>query len=190
MIEQDESPQRPAGVSRRRLFGWIGAGTAGVLAAGATGGVIGHSTALDTASASGPAPTDAVAFTGPHQAGIVTPAQDRLHFVAFDVITDDRAELVEMLKAWTAAARRMTAGRAAGPVGAVDGEQFAPPDDTGEAIGLPPSGLTLTIGFGPTLFRTADGTDRFGLDARRPAPLTELPEFPADQIEPAISGGD
>jgi deferrochelatase/peroxidase EfeB len=180
----------PAGVSRRRLVGWIGAGTAGVLAAGATGGVIGHSTAVDTASASGPAPTDAVAFTGPHQAGIVTPAQDRLHFVAFDVTTDDRAELVEMLKAWTAAARRMTAGRDAGPVGAVDGEPFAPPDDTGEAIGLPASGLTLTIGFGPTLFTTADGTDRFGLAARRPAPLTELPEFPGDQIDPAISGGD
>jgi deferrochelatase/peroxidase EfeB len=152
--------------------------------------MIGHSAALDTASASGPAPTDAVRFTGPHQAGIVTPAQDRLHFVAFDVTTDDRAELVDMLKAWTAAARRMTAGRDAGPVGAVDGEQFAPPDDTGEAIGLPPSGLTLTIGFGPTLFTGADGVDRFGLAARRPAPLVELPDFPGDQIDPAISGGD
>src|SRR5215218_4553193 len=139
MSEQQREPERrPAGVSRRRLFGWLGAGTAGVLAAGATGGVIGHSTALDTASASRPAPTDAVRFTGPHQAGIVTPAQDRLHFVAFDVTTDDRAELVEMLRAWTAAARRMTAGRDAGPVGAVEGSPHAPPDDTGEALGLPP----------------------------------------------------
>ena len=185
--EQQPGPQ-PAGVSRRRLFGWVGAGTAGVLAAGATGGVIGRTTALETASAAGP--DDAVEFTGPHQAGIVTPAQDRLHFVALDVTTDDRDELVEVLKAWTAAARRMTAGQDAGPVGAVDGERFAPPDDTGEAVDLPPSGLTLTIGFGPTLFRTPDGVDRFGLDARRPAPLTELPAFPGDQIDPAISGGD
>jgi deferrochelatase/peroxidase EfeB len=84
----------------------------------------------------------------------------------------------------------MTAGRDAGPGGAVDGERFAPPDDTGEAIGLPPSGLTLTIGFGPTLFRTADGIDRFGLAGRRPAPLTELPAFAGDQLDPAISGGD
>jgi deferrochelatase/peroxidase EfeB len=84
----------------------------------------------------------------------------------------------------------MTAGRDAGPVGAVDGEQYAPPDDTGEAIGLPASGLTLTIGFGPTLFTTADGTDRFGLAGRRPGPLVELPSFPGDQIDPAISGGD
>jgi deferrochelatase/peroxidase EfeB len=188
--EPEPQGQRPAGVSRRRLFGWLGAGTAGVLAAGATGGVIGRTTALETASASEPGPDDAVAFDGEHQAGIVTPAQDRLHFVSFDVITDDRDELVEMLKAWTAAARRMTAGRDAGPIGAVDGERFAPPDDTGEAIGLPPSGLTLTIGFGPTLFQAADGADRFGLAARRPAPLAELPAFAGDQLDPAISGGD
>jgi deferrochelatase/peroxidase EfeB len=185
------SEQRsPSGLSRRRLLGWAGAGTAGVLAAGATGGVIGRTTAVETASSTGPGPDAAVPFTGEHQAGIVTPAQDRLHFVAFDVTTDDREELVEVLKAWTAAARRMTAGGDAGPVGAVDGEPFAPPDDTGEAIGLPPSGLTLTVGFGPTLFETADGTDRFGLAARRPAPLVELPAFPGDQLDPAISGGD
>jgi deferrochelatase/peroxidase EfeB len=189
MSEQQDSGQQPAGVPRRRLFGWLGAGTAGVLAAGATGGVIGRATA-DGASPAGPSSDDVVTFTGTHQAGIVTPAQDRLHFVAFDVTTDDRDELVEMLQAWTAAARRMTVGRDAGPVGAVDGERYAPPDDTGEAIGLPPSGLTLTIGFGPTLFETAEGTDRFGLAARRPAPLTELPSFAGDQIDPAISGGD
>jgi deferrochelatase/peroxidase EfeB len=185
---QEQEAQRPAGLSRRRLFGLVGAGTAGVLAAGATGGIIGHAAAQPEAS--GPGPDDAVPFTGRHQAGIVTPAQDRLHFVAFDVTTDSREDLVEMLKEWTDAARRMTAGRDAGPVGAVDGEQYAPPDDTGEAIGLPASGLTLTIGFGPTLFTTADGTDRFGLAGRRPGPLVELPSFPGDQIDPAISGGD
>ena len=95
----------PQGVSRRRLFGWIGAGTAGVLAAGAAGGAIGHSTAVDTAASSGPAPTDAVPFTGPHQAGIVT-RPGRLHFVAFDVTTDDPRGAVPLLKAWTTAARR------------------------------------------------------------------------------------
>jgi deferrochelatase/peroxidase EfeB len=84
----------------------------------------------------------------------------------------------------------MTAGRDAGPVGAVDGGQYAPPDDTGEAIGLPASGLTLTIGFGPTLFTDADGADRFGIAARRPEPLQELPAFPGDELDPAISGGD
>jgi deferrochelatase/peroxidase EfeB len=187
-MSSNDPEERPAGLSRRRLFGLVGAGTAGVLAAGAAGGVIGHAAAQDEPS--GPGPDDAVPFTGRHQAGIVTPAQDRLHFVAFDVTTDSREELEAMLRAWTDAARRMTAGRDAGPVGAVDGQQYAPPDDTGEAIGLPAAGLTLTIGFGPTLFATADGTDRFGLAARRPAPLVELPSFPGDQIDPAISGGD
>ena len=176
------------GLSRRGLLGLLGAGTAGVLAGGAAGGAIGH--AAVTGSAPGPAATDEVPFAGAHQAGIVTPAQDRLHFVAFDVTTDTRAELVALLKTWTAAARRMTAGKDAGPLGAVDGEQYAPPDDTGEALGLPASGLTLTIGFGPTLFRSADGADRFGLAARRPAPLVELPAFPGDQLDPATSGGD
>jgi deferrochelatase/peroxidase EfeB len=134
--------------------------------------------------------SDAVPFTGAYQAGITTPQQDRLHFVAFDVITDDRDALIRLLKDWTAAARRMTAGRDAGPVGAVGGSQYAPPDDTGEAIGLPPSGLTLTVGFGPTLFAAVDGADRFGLAARRPGPLKELPSFPGDEIDAAISGGD
>jgi deferrochelatase/peroxidase EfeB len=175
-------------VSRRRLFGLVGAGTAGVLASGAAGGVLGRATAPEPATAA--TATDAVAFEGPHQAGIVTPAQDRLHFVAFDVTTDDRAELVDLLRTWTAAARRMTAGQDAGPIGAVDGDEYAPPDDTGEALGLPASGLTLTVGFGPTLFRTAAGRDRFGIAARRPMPLTELPAFPGDQLDPAISGGD
>jgi deferrochelatase/peroxidase EfeB len=46
------------------------------------------------------------------------------------------------------------------------------------------------VGFGPTLFETADGVDRFGLAARRPAPLVDLPSFPGDAIDPARSGGD
>ncbi|MGZ4569438.1 MAG: iron uptake transporter deferrochelatase/peroxidase subunit [Blastococcus sp.] len=175
------------GVSRRRLFGLAGAGAAGVLASGAAGGAIGRATAP---AAPADAATAPVPFTGHHQAGIVTPAQDRLHFVAFDVTTDSRDELVDLLKAWTVAARRMTAGLDAGPIGAVDGGPYAPPDDTGEALGLPPAGLTLTIGFGPTLFTTADGVDRFGLAARRPGPLAELPAFPGDRLDPAISGGD
>jgi deferrochelatase/peroxidase EfeB len=139
--ELSNSRESTAALSRRRFFGFAGAGTAGVLAAGAAGGAIGRATAADAPS-TGPAATDAVPFAGAHQAGILTPAQDRLHFVAFDVITDSRDELVAMLKAWTEAARRMTAGKDAGPVGAVDGGQYAPPDDTGEALGLPASGLT------------------------------------------------
>jgi deferrochelatase/peroxidase EfeB len=65
----------------------------------------------------------------------------------------------------------------------------SPPTDTGEALGLPPSGLTLTFGFGPTLFEK-DGKDRFGLRARQPRALRRLPHFPADNLDPARSDGD
>ncbi|MGK5681184.1 iron uptake transporter deferrochelatase/peroxidase subunit [Actinoplanes sp. URMC 104] len=166
-------------VSRRRALTLAGAGL-GAGAAGIAGGV-----AL-TRDQPAKAVSDSVAFTGEHQAGIVTPAQDRLHFVAFDVITKDRDRLVRMLKEWTAAAARMTAGRDAGEIGAVDGVPEAPPDDTGEALGLSASSLTLTIGFGPDLFRK----DRFALADRRPAALEPLPRFTGDALEDAISGGD
>ncbi|MFE1266264.1 iron uptake transporter deferrochelatase/peroxidase subunit [Streptomyces sp. NPDC058758] len=126
----------------------------------------------------------AVPFHGPHQAGIATAVQDRLHFAAFDVTTDDREKLVALLKEWTRAAERMTAGREVGE-GAHGGLPEAPPDDTGEALGLKPSRLTLTIGFGPSLF---DG--RFGLKDKRPGALVELPRFPGDNLDPARSGGD
>jgi deferrochelatase/peroxidase EfeB len=132
----------------------------------------------------------AVSFYGEHQAGIVTPAQDRLHFVSFDVLTHNRAELVELLKDWAAATARMTQGRDAGPVGAVNGVPEAPPDDTGGALGLPAAGLTVTVGFGPTLFEDTEGRDRFGIAAQRPPALVELPHFPGDLLDPAISGGD
>jgi len=61
----------------------------------------------------------------------------------------------------------MTQGLGAGPLGPTSGSYAAPPDDTGEAIGLPPSRLTVTFGFGPTLFRQG-GKDRFGLADRQP----------------------
>lgn len=172
------------GVSRRGLLGSMGA-TA--VAAGALG------TYLGVRSAEGAeAPADLVyPFHGVHQAGIVTPAQDRLHFAAFDVSPRlDRAGLIRLLKDWTDAAARLTAGAGAGPVGPTSGHYDAPPDDTGEAIGLPAAGLTITFGFGPTLFTDADGADRFSLAARRPDALVRLPHFPADKLDPLASDGD
>ncbi|MEV6350541.1 iron uptake transporter deferrochelatase/peroxidase subunit [Actinoplanes sp. NPDC051851] len=175
-------------MQRRKILGIAGAGAAGLAAAGAASLAM---TRDETAAGTAPeSAAGAVAFYGERQAGIVTPAQDRLHFVAFDVITDSRDELVDMLQDWTAAAARMTQGKDAGVYGAVGGQPEAPPDDTGEALGLPPSGLTLTIGFGPTLFRTSAGKDRFGLAAKRPAALADLPTFPRDTLDAAISDGD
>ncbi|MFD3424075.1 iron uptake transporter deferrochelatase/peroxidase subunit [Streptomyces decoyicus] len=174
--------------SRRSLLGWGGAGLAlGAVAAGGT------AAALRTGSDAQPAGADAtsrsaVPFHGRHQAGIATAVQDRLHFASFDVTTEDRAELIALLKEWTKAAARMTAGDAVGD-GAVGGLAEAPPDDTGEALGLPPSRLTLTFGIGPTLFEK-DGKDRFGIKSRRPDALIDLPQFPGDNLDKTRSGGD
>jgi deferrochelatase/peroxidase EfeB len=181
-----------SGVSRRRLLGagvGLGLGAAGVAAAGAAGVTVGKADEVRPTAAEA-AGSRTYPFRGAHQAGIVTPAQDRLHFAAFDVTTESREELVALLQAWTEAAERMTQGGSAGPVGPTEGGYDLPPDDTGEAIGLPAAGLTITFGFGPTLFRDQAGRDRFGIADRRPAALEPLPHFPADVLDPARSGGD
>lgn len=181
-------PDQPGAVSRRSLLGLAGAGVA-ALGIGAAGGFAGGRATASAATASSPA-AGVYPFAGAHQAGITTPAQDRLHFATFDLITDSREAVVALLKDWTVAAERMTQGLPAGEFGPGAGPYDAPPEDTGEAEGLPASGLTITFGFGPSLFTDATGTDRFGLAARRPALLTDLPHFPADALEDGRCGGD
>ncbi|MFJ9380002.1 iron uptake transporter deferrochelatase/peroxidase subunit [Streptomyces sp. NPDC101455] len=175
-----ETP-KPDSPSRRSLIGWGGAGLA--LGAVAAGGAVAMTRVGEDVDPAGADTGAAVAFHGANQAGIATPVQDRLHFAAFDVKTDDRAEFVRMLKDWTAAARRMTGGHAVGD-GAYGGLAEAPPDDTGEALGLKPSRLTLTIGFGPGFF------DHFGLSGSRPDALVDLPQFPGDNFDKSRTGGD
>ncbi|HEU4945724.1 MAG TPA: iron uptake transporter deferrochelatase/peroxidase subunit [Kribbella sp.] len=172
------------GISRRGLLGAAGA----AVATGVAGYAAHSATSAEESQAAG---TDGpVEFHGTHQAGIVTPAQDRLHFATFDVTTTRHDDLIALLKEWTAAAAVMTAGRDIGQYGAVNGPGEAPPEDTGEAVGLPPARLTVTIGFGPGLFVDAQGKDRFGLAAKRPAALVELPHFIGDTLDPARCGGD
>lgn len=190
--EADEPPGRSGaptdrgrGLSRRGVLGLAGA----TVGAGLVG--FGAGMAVDRAVAGGPSASATYPFYGAHQGGITTPAQDRLHFAAFDAAPGlDRDGLIELLHDWTVAAARMTQGRPAGKYGPASGPSDAPPDDTGEALDLPPGGLTLTFGFGPTLFRAADGTDRFGIASRRPEALVDLPRFAGDALLPAISGGD
>ncbi|MFE5769149.1 iron uptake transporter deferrochelatase/peroxidase subunit [Streptomyces sp. NPDC056485] len=178
----DSAAPAAGGPSRRSVLGWGGAGLAlGAAAAGGTAAVLAGDSDPVPAALSG----SSVPFHGEHQAGIASAVQDRLHFAAFDVKTKDRAELVQLLKDWTRAAERMTAGLPVGE-GAVGGLPEAPPDDTGEALGLKPSRLTLTVGFGASLF----AKDRFGLEGGRPEALVDLEQFPGDNLDPAKSGGD
>ena len=101
------------GLSRRTALGLLGGGA---VAVGATALVAGR---LESPGLTRVSSTSAVVpFLGEHQAGITTPAQDRLHFAAFDVTTRDRAQLVALLQQWSAAAEQLTQGR---PVGGPDG---------------------------------------------------------------------
>jgi deferrochelatase/peroxidase EfeB len=171
--------------SRRDLLGLAGASVAGI------GVGIGADRAVTAAGTPAAPGATSYPFYGSHQAGIVTPAQDRLHFAAFDMDAGaSRTDLRELLQDWTLAAAAMTAGYDVGEFGAVGGSYDAPPEDTGEAMGLSPAGLTITFGFGPTLFETESGADRFGLKSRRPTELATLPHFPGDMLEEARSGGD
>jgi deferrochelatase/peroxidase EfeB len=125
-------------------------------------------------------------FWGAHQAGILTPAQGHSYFATLDLVTTKPGDIVQLLRAWTDAAARMTAGQtAAPPVADLD----APASDSSDALGLPASRLTVTFGFGAGVFEK-DGHDRYGLAARRPAALVDLPEFNGDQLVPERTGGD
>jgi deferrochelatase/peroxidase EfeB len=168
----------------RRGFLMGAGGMAGALAGGAAANAKPHHPPLtQTAALEG---DRRLPFYGPHQNGIVTPIQAHTYFAAFDVTSDRRSDLVALMKSWTGAAAKLTQGVSLGPAAS---DPNAPAADSGEALGLPPSRLTLTFGLGPSLF-AKDGVDRFGLASRRPAALVDLPRFVGDQLVPQRTGGD
>ncbi len=125
-------------------------------------------------------------FWGPHQGGILTPAQTHSYFAALDLVTTKRDDVAALLRAWTEAAARMTSGQTAAPLG---NDHSVPGADPGETLGLPPARLTVTFGFGAGLF-VKDGQDRYGLATRRPEALVDLPRFVGDQLVETRTGGD
>jgi deferrochelatase/peroxidase EfeB len=165
--------------SRRGFLGSVGVGAAGLA------GAAGIAQAQLAPSRPQAAPADAEPFYGPHQAGITTPMQEQLYFASFDLAAKTRQDVVGLLRAWTEAAARLTAGMPALQA-APDPEK--PPADSGEAAGLNPSRLTLTFGFGPDFF-SLNGEDRYGIAARRPAALVDLQHFPGDELVAAQCGG-
>src|ERR1700750_495526 len=176
-----EPAEAPAGPSRRRLLTGAGLFGAGAVAGGLPGYFTGPATELSGAGDTSLG-QQTIPFYGAHQAGIITPAQDRLAFGTMTVVSGtSRADLRDLLRGWTGAAGRMTAGHLVGE----ETEPNAPPVDTGEAVGSPVSRLTVTIGYGPSLF-----DDRFGLAARKPAALTDLPPLPNENLDPDYTGGD
>ena len=152
---------------------------AGAAAVAGTGLVAAdHASALAAGQSGGSA---RVAFHGPHQAGILTPAQRATAFVSFDTTAADRGELTELLRTLTDRARYLTAGGSPEELGIT-----APPADSG-TLGpdVPADGLTVTVGVGASLF-----DDRYGLAARKPHRLTVMPSFPDDDLDAAWCHGD
>ena len=173
-------------VSRRNVLKGAGIGGVGLfLGATGMGGVLSMADVLPSSSYSKDT-NNQVPFYGKHQAGIATEVQNHIYFASLDVVATNKEELVSLFKEWTEAAALITQGK---PIGAPAENLYLPPDDTGEAMGLDASNLTLTFGVGPTLF-IKEGIDRFGLSNKKPKDLEDLPKFPLDSLEEEWSGGD
>lgn len=156
------------GTSRRRFLTGAAAAGVGAAAGFAAGygvrGVADADAVPQAVAAQLAAVSDnVVPFYGARQAGVTTPQQERLMFAAFDVSTTDVEELKRMLGRWSAMAARMTQGK---QVSDSPTKPAQPPFDTGESLDLGAHSLTITVGFGPSLF-----DDRFGLADRRPPEL-------------------
>ena len=171
---------KPGEISRRELFRVAGAAGAGLtLGVGGSAALRGPLDAHDETTVLPDLQT--VAFHDTHQAGIATAQQEHLHFAALDIVTEEMIEVRDLLRAWSEAAARMTTGE---PAGEDNYAQFTPPDDTGEAFDLSPARLTVTFGFGPSLF--VEG--RFGFS--RPEALAPLPPLTGDVLDEGRSDGD
>lgn len=179
------------GLSRRGMLSRsLAAGLGGVVLGAAGGGSAAWAMASSQA-ASTPDDTDAIDLdrsypfygTG-HQGGIATEPQRHSVFMTFRLAdTATKGSLQTLLARWSAAAAILQQGK---PVGSVQPDsEVAPPTDTGEAFGLSPASLTVTVGLGPSLFG-----DRFGLAAHKPAAFAELPVLNGDTLDPKFTGGD
>jgi deferrochelatase/peroxidase EfeB len=170
MSDSNERSDSPRIISRRQaLKGTSLAAVASLAAAGA---------GLEFASA---ASGERVAFHGVHQSGISTRVQKHLAFAAFDVASSSQAALRRVLEDWTRAASELVEGHELSG----SSDPVYPAGDTGESADLGAAALSLTFGFGPSLF-----DHRFQLASKRPASLVELPVFPGDDLDPLRSGGD
>src|SRR3569833_1407264 len=143
---------------RRRLLA-VASLAGGAVLAGATGGAgVAEVTGGERARALG---ERRVPFDGDRQAGVLAPYAAHGWCAAFDLEPGvSAARLAGTLRAWTAAARRLTDGR---PVSG----------DDAVAAGYGPASLTVTAGFGASLLR------RIG--APVPAELAPMPPYHGDE---------
>lgn len=126
-----------------------------------------------------------IPFYGKHQAGIVTPQQTYTYIAAFDLQTDKKQDVIDLFKQWTQASAVMSTGK----VEYAYENDWLPPKDTGEALGLSAARLTVTFGLGTTFFKK-DGVDRYGISQKKPSNLAPIPAMPRDDLAEPYIGGD
>ena len=195
----NDSEHNTGGPSRRSLLrgGLLaGAGVAGAGLVAAGGGFAGHALADTGGTQNATEP-----FYGAHQSGILTDTQRQVVLASFDLTTSNKNDLVTLLKEWTTLGAALAAGQSVtvpiyDPSGASGADAYADAtggsttDDSLESYQLGANRLTLTIGFGRSLFVTTDGADRFGVSGQLPPALVALPHFSGDELIAADSDGD
>lgn len=184
--QQTPANENPQGVSRRKVLLASSVAAAAGLAIGA-GGTSLFNTYLPQRDSHPDVMALKYPFRGQHQPGIVTPQQQQMFLAAYDLTTERAGSLVKLLQDWSLAAERMMDGDLVAPM-----RDFkdVPPDDTGETMGLGPGALTITIGFGESLFMK-DGKSRFNLGNKMPEGLKGgIPRMSAEKLEESKCYGD
>lgn len=187
-VTDASAPQRR--VSRRSFLATTASAGAGAVVASVGGGLLGASGVLPgvlpgaTVAAQQPlgAPS-VIPFEGVHQAGVERPGipQPNSIVASFDLVTSDRAGLRDTLMELTRRIRALAKGEPPAPID----REFPPPESgiLGPSIG--PSGLTVTVGLGASVFDA-----RFGLADRMPRRLRVMPHFQGDVLDAARTHGD
>jgi deferrochelatase/peroxidase EfeB len=190
------APGQPRkGVSRRSLLRGGALTGAGVIGGGVIGGISGNALAASgTANSREP-------FYGAHQSGIITDTQQHTVLAAFDLTSNDKADLESVLRGWTELGAELVTGSSntvpiytsqdtANANAYADATGASTTDDSLESYQLGPQRLTLTVGFGRSLFVDSSDGDRMGLADRLPDALIDLPRFPGEELAAADSDGD
>jgi dye decolorizing peroxidase len=111
-------------------------------------------------------------WSGKHQGGIEAPAQAHANFIAYDIadgITKD--DMLRWMVLLTDDITRLCSGKPA----------LADPEPD---LVLGAANLTITVGFGPSLFK------KLGLESQLPEGFKQIPAFKIDQLKPEFSDGD
>lgn len=167
-------------LGRRAFLGATAAAAGGALAGGVMQAARERTPGATLASTVQP-------FRGRHQAGVTAPPAPAGLVAGFDLRATDRAGLERLLTTLTDTIDRVMSGLSWDPR-----EIGYPPQDTGMLGPTPgPTGTSVVVGLGASLFDHPERGDRFGLAGLRPPELVAMPRFANDGlVRPELSHGD